>query len=157
MKAILFFCQTQLVIIDGQIFVYDTNLLDKLIRCDEIFVVTYPGSYTGIRKAIAITKAIGIIYPIKFYGINLLRDFGALFYEKVFLFDGKYIHTFDKKSQQISLEIDLVNFLDKNDFVGNVTNKNRLELDFSIENIFKNLERIPKMNIQQEYYDKFSM
>jgi hypothetical protein len=130
---------------------------DEIVKHKNIFIVTYPGSYTGIRKSISIAKAIEIIHSeIKFYGINLLADFGTIFAGKVFFVEKNIVHFFDSAVGKIQLRNDLDNILLEKNTLGNVENFEGKKIDFSLINIAKYIDQIPKHKIQQEYYDKFS-
>ena len=146
------------IIIDGCLLEYSPDLLHRLVLQEEIYVVIYPGSYTGIRKSVAIAKAIQIIKPdIKFYGTNLLINFASLFFPIVFFAEKHIIHIYNKNTQQISVNFSIEEVFQKYpDIVGNIINQNQQYIDFSLNNLYDNLNIITKKPLKLEYYDRFS-
>lgn len=146
------FSKDKSVMIDGVLYEYNEDLLEKIIEHKEIFVIQYPGSYTGIRKSMAITKAISFLRPIKVFGINLLRDFGFLFSKNgVFYKEKHIINVFDGHKIYLVSKIEEI----PSGFWGNIEH-NGGYIDFSIANVYQNLDKIQKIDVFQEYYDKFS-
>lgn len=156
--VIFSFTHDHLVCIDGEIFIYSQDLLSKISLKNEIFIVNYPGSYTGIRKSLAIITALEVFNPkLKIFSINLLNNFANLFSHKVFFAEKHIIHYYEKnqKIQLLSI-LELDNLLNNSEVLGNILNKDNKSIDFSLENIFKNIQFLEKTPWKQEYYDKFS-
>lgn len=154
--VILDFSSSKQIFINSETLEYNENLLQNILKHNEIYVITYPGSYTGIRKSMAITKAIEITNPqIHIFGINLLRDFGSIFSEKIFFKEKHITHCYDKITDKIYLEHNFNPQLSEN-FTGNIPNKDNKFIDFSLMNISKYIHMINKHSIFQEYYDKFA-
>ena len=157
--VIFYFINEHLISIDGIIFNYSIDLLSKIKNYNEIFVVNYPGSYTGIRKSIAITLAMNTIFPnIKTYSINLLSDFGIIFNNKIFFKEKHVIHFYDKEEQKMQLfsTSHLEILIQNSKILGNIQNIENKFIDFSLENIYKNIHLISKKILIQEYFDKFT-
>jgi hypothetical protein len=96
-------------------------------------------------------KAIEVARPhIKTYGINLLKGFGVLFSNPVFYAEKHIISCYEDG------QIVLKGNPEDVDGLGNIPNKSDNIIDFSTSNIYKHLDRVVKLPIQQEYYDKFN-
>ena len=138
------------VCIDGEIFPFPriieeaSGIFEAIINHEssEIFVVNYPGSYTGIRKSISILKAFEFLKIKNIYSINLVRDFGGLFSSKVFFKENHIIHFFDRDNgENITLNpISKLDYFLKN-AIGNVPNNNNEYINFDILEILGILGR----------------
>lgn len=157
-KKILFdFSSGKQVVINGIILDYSEKLLKDIVINEDIYVITCPGSYTGIRKSISMVHAIKIYKPeINIYGINLLRDFATLFTDQDVFFEEKHItYYLNRKTNDIIL-LNVFNAKNIKDAIGNIENQNGKIIDFSTSNIFSNIDLIEKKPIKLEYYDKFA-
>lgn len=119
---------------------------------NEIYVVTGPGSYTGIRKALSIAYALSD----NVYGICILRDIMkqnySFYVEKdkiVYLLKGNEISIhpwltfkgqFSSKQMMCNVKSDVVDWK---------------FMDCSSEEIYKTINNLDKKSAQQDYFDKF--
>jgi len=158
------------VCIDGEIFPFPkiienavsntSSIFEAIINNEssEIFVVNYPGSYTGIRKSISILKAFEFLKIKNIYSINLIRDFGGLFSSKVFFKENHIIHFFNRDNGE-SITLNPISKLDYflENALGNIPNNNGEYINFDILEIYNNLPKIPRIPMHQEYFDFFAL
>lgn len=145
MRACLNFSKSKDIWVNNQIYPYADNILDKLRNITDLFIITTPGSYNGIRKSIAIAEAVKLYNNCELYGVNLLTDIGPLLTNKNILFyDGPYKYFFCRKLNKVFLnpEFELSNYEDT--------------LDWSTNNIVKYLNNIQLNPLLAIYYDKFN-
>ncbi len=134
--------------------------LKNLKNVRRVIVVNYPGSYTGIRKAISIAKAIFVCFEnVELLGFSVF-DYLNSISEKNFFIDKHMFWTDIKKSSEINQNFfpitELLNHFKESNYISNEQTEISQKVDCSSKKLIEFIKVNNCLNpLTQIYNDKF--